>query len=129
MKHPNAQVLEQLYSNFAKGDIPGVLALCDDKITFEVKGKSKLAGKFTKADVGQKFFAKLAELAGGDYKLEVHDILASDRHAVVLASSVVNKAGEKIQLRAAHVWRFEGGKPVAWYEYPRDMYAFDQAWS
>ncbi len=129
MKHPNAQVLEQLYNHFAKGDIPAVLALCDDKITFELKGKSKLAGKFTKADVGQKFFAKLAELSGGDFKLELHDILASDRHAVALASSFFSKGGEKVQLRAAHVWRFENGKPVAWYEYPRDMYAFDQAWS
>jgi uncharacterized protein len=129
MQHPNAKILEKIYNDFAKGDIPAMLAACDDKVTFEVKGKGKLAGKFTKADVGQKFFGKIAEIAGSDYKLEVHDILASDRHGVVLVSGVVNRGGEKHSLRAAHVWRIENGRPVAWYEYPRDMYAFDAAWN
>jgi uncharacterized protein len=129
MKHPNAQVLEKIYADFAKGDIPAILNACADEVTFQVAGKSKLAGKYTKANVGREFFGKIAEIAGSDYKLEVHDIMATDRHAVALVSSVVNKKGEKIQLRAAHVWRIEGGKPVAWYEYPRDMYQFDLAWS
>lgn len=125
MKHPNAQVLENIYSHFAKGDIPGLLELCAPEITFQVAGKSKLAGKYTKASVGSGFFAKIREIAGPDYKLEVHDILASDRHGVVLVSSTVKGT----LLRGAHVWRIENGKPVAWYEYTRDLYQFDAAWA
>jgi ketosteroid isomerase-like protein len=126
--HPNAQLLEKLYADFSRGDINAVLAACDDKITFAVPGKGKLAGRYTKADFG-KFVAGLTELSGGTLKVEVHDILASDRHAVVLTTDHLTRRGEKVELRTAHVWRFEGGRPVAWYEYPRDLYQYDATWS
>ncbi len=129
MPHPNAAVLEKIYADFARGDIPSILAACDDKMTFQVAGKSKLAGKYTKENFASGFVAKLHELSGGSLKVEVHDILASDRHGVVLASDHVTKKGETIQMRTVHVWRIENGKPVAWYEYPRDMYQYDQVWS
>jgi ketosteroid isomerase-like protein len=126
MKHPNATILEKMYADFAKGDLPAMLAACDDKITFQVAGQSQVAGKFTKADFVSGFVAKLMELTGGTLKVEVHDVLASDRHGVVLASDHFTRAGQVVQLRTVHVWRFENGKPVAWYEYPRDMYQFDK---
>ncbi len=129
MQHPNALLLEKIYVEFARGDIPSLLALCDDKITFQISGKSRLAGKYTKADFAGSFMAKLGELSGGTLKVEVHDILASDRHGVVLVSDHLTRKGEKLQIRSAHVWRFESGKPVAWYEYPRDMYQFDTIWT
>lgn len=126
MSHPHAVLLEKLYADFSKGDLTAVLAACADDITFQVAGKSKLAGKFTKETFATKFVAPMMELTGNTLTLEVHDILASDRHAVVLASDLLVRNGEKKQLRTVHVWRFENGKPVAWYEYPRDMYAFDE---
>ena len=129
MSHPNGKLLEKLYADFAKGDIAAVMAVCDDKITFQVAGKSKIAGKFTKETFPSKFLAQMMELSGGTLKVEVHDILASDRHAVVLASDHLTRKGDQVQLRTAHIWRFENGKPVAWYEYPRDLYQFDAIWS
>ena len=128
-KHPNAALLEKLYADFAKGDISAVLAACGDNMTFQVSGKSRLAGKYTKANFASDFVAKLAELSSGTFKLEVHDVLASDRHGVVLASDFVTKKGETVQIRTVHVWRIENGKPVAWYEYPRDLYQYDSVWS
>lgn len=65
------------------------------------------------------------EMTAQSLKIEVHEILASDRHGVALASDHFTRKGEKVQLRTVHVWRFENGKPVAWYEYPRDLYQFD----
>ena len=127
--HPNAKILEKIYADFARGDIASFLAVCDEKMTFQVAGKSRLAGKYTKADFASGFVSKLMELSGGSLKVEVHDILASDRHGVVLASDHLVRSGGPVQLRTAHVWRFENGKPVAWYEYPRDLYHYDQIWS
>ena len=126
--HANAKILEKLYQDFAKGDLKAVLAVCADEVTFQVSGKSKLAGKYTKANFTE-FATKMHEISGGTLQVEVHDILASDRHAVVLASDHLQKNGEKIQMRTAHIWRFENGKPVAWYEYPRDMYQYDKVWN
>ena len=129
MNHPNAQLLYRLYEDFAKGDLTAVLAACGDGMTFQVAGKSKLAGKFTKENFVPGFVTPLVELSGGTIKIEVHDILASDRHGVVLASDLLTRGGKQIQLRTAHIWRFENGKPVAWYEYPRDLYQYDEIWS
>lgn len=129
MSHPNAVVLEKIYQNFSAGNIPAMLAACADEITFQMAGKSKLAGKFSKANFATSFVAPMMELTGGTLKIEVHDILASDRHGIVLASDHMVLKGEKVQLRTVHVWRFENGKPVAWYEYPRDLYAFDSIFS
>ena len=129
MNHANATLLEKIYSDFSKNDMAAVLAACADEMTFQIAGKSKLAGKFTKDTFATKFMAPMMELTGNTLKLEVHDILASDRHAVVLASHMLVRNGEKVQLRTVHVWRLENGKPVAWYEYPRDMYAYDATFS
>ncbi len=125
MNHANAILLEKIYSDFAKNDLTAVLAACANEMTFQVAGKSKLAGKFTKQTFAAKFVTPMMELSGNTLKLEVHDILASDRHAVVLASQTLIRDGNTVQMRTVHVWRFENGKPVAWYEYPRDLYAYD----
>lgn len=129
MNHPNAAILEKIYADFSKNNIPAVLAACADEITFQVAGKSKVAGKFTKTDFATRFVNPLMEMTGNTLKLEVHDILASERHAVALASHFLVREGKNVQLRTVHVWRFENGKPVAWYEYPRDLYAFDEIFS
>lgn len=129
MQHTNAKVLEKLYQDFAKGDLTSVLGACDDKVTFQIAGKSRLAGKYTKADFVSGFVSKLMELSNGTLKIETHDILASDRHGVVLATDHLTRSGKPMEYRTVHVWRFEGGKPVAWYEYPRDLYQYDAIWS
>lgn len=129
MKHANVLLLEKFYSNLTTGNVPAALELCADAVTFQVPGKSRLAGKFTKANFEQDFVSKLNEFSGGTYKLEVHDMMSSDIHATVLASSKVTRSGKTVELRTVHVWRFDGGKPLAWYEYPRDLYAFDAVWA
>ena len=121
-------LIRRIYENLAKGDVKAALAECDDKITFQVPGRSALAGKYTKADYSA-FLGRRVELSGGSHRLEVHDVMASDRHATVLASDHLTRDGQPRQLRTVHVWRIENGKPVAWYEYPRDLYQFDEAWA
>lgn len=129
MNHPNAILLEKIYADFTKRDFNAVLAACADNITFQIAGKSKIAGKFSKNTFVSGFMEPMMELSGNTLQLEVHDIMASDRHAVVLGSLHVLRNGEKKQLRTVHVWRLENGKPVAWYEYPRDLYAYDEIFS
>ncbi len=129
MNHPNASLLKQIYADYSKSDFNAVLAACADNITFQIAGKSKVAGKFSKDTFVSGFVVPMMELSGNTLQLEVHDIMASDRHAVVLASNHLLQNGEKKQLRTVHVWRLENGKPVAWYEYPRDLYAYDEIFS
>jgi ketosteroid isomerase-like protein len=129
MKHPHAAALEKFYSDFTNGDAQAAVSDCATAMTFQVPGKSKLAGKYTRDTFASEFAAKLRELSGGSFKLEVHDILVSDLHATVLGSCKLTRDGKAVELRTVHVWRFEGGKPLAGYEYPRDLYQYDAVWS
>lgn len=129
MKHPNTILLEKLYADFQKGDLKSVLAVCAESMTFQIPGKSKLSGKYDKSNVVNGFIEKLTSLSNGTFKLETHDILGSDLHAAVLATSRLTKDGKVVELRTVHIWRFQEGKPVAWYEYPRDLYQFDAIWT
>ena len=106
-----------------------MLSVCDDKMTFQIAGKSQLAGKYTKAAFAEELAPKLKKLSGGTFQSEIHDILTSDLHAAVLSTNRLTVNGKPVEYRAVHVWRFESGKPVAWYEYPRDMYQFDTIWA
>lgn len=129
MKHRHITTLEKLYADFARHDSQAVIDACSEKMTFQISGKSKLAGKYNRTEFAQDFFARLQEFSAGSFKLEVHDILASDLHATVLATSKVTREGKTVELRTVHVWRFEGDKPLAGYEYPRDLYQYDAIWS
>jgi ketosteroid isomerase-like protein len=127
-KHPHIQILEQFYAHFTPLNISKALELCTETFTFQIAGKSKLSGKFNKNTFAHDFMNRAMELSNGTFKFEVHDILASDLHATVLASSKVTRGDKTVELRTVHVWRFENGKPLAGYEYPRDLYAFDAIW-
>jgi ketosteroid isomerase-like protein len=129
MKHPNVVLLEKAYSEFSKANWEAFLSVCPEQMTFQVPGKSKLAGKFTKANFTANYANQLHELSGGTFQTEIHDVMATDLHATVLATNKVTRGGKTVELRAVHVWRFQEGKPVAWYEYPRDLYLYDSIWS
>jgi uncharacterized protein len=129
MSETNRTTIRTIYESFSSGDYSRGLGLCDPKVTFQIAGKSPLAGKYDATTFVSGLVSKWKELSGGQYKLEVHDILASDRHAVALTSVKFLKNGQSVEYRSAQVWRIENGKPVAWYEYLRDTNQFDAIWS
>ena len=127
--HPNAVFLTKLYANFSEGNFEAMLSSLPENVTFQVAGKSPLAGKFTKANFVEGFAKKLATLSSHSYQFQTHDVLASDLHGTVLGTVKVTLQGKAMELRMVHVWRFEKGVPVAGYEYTRDLYAFDAAFA
>jgi ketosteroid isomerase-like protein len=129
MKHPHAVLLTQLYADWSAGHLDAVTAVCSDAVTFQVSGKSPLAGKYTKATFASGLAGKQMELSRGTYSFEVHDILAGELHVSVLGMTKLVSQGKPVEIRTVHVWRFEGSKPLAWYVYPRDMYQYDDAWN
>lgn len=127
MNNVHATAMKEFYTAFSKGDHDAALKVCADSFSFQVPGEGKLAGKYTRANFAE-LGMKLRELSGGTFNHEVHDILASDLHATVLGTYKLVRDGKTVELRTVHVWRFEGGKPLAGYEYPRDLYQYDAIW-
>ena len=126
-----ATLLTQIYSDFKAKNFEAVLKSCSDEMTFQVPGKSPIAGKFTKANVVDALWTRQQQLSQGSFQMELHDVMTSDSqlHATAVVTYKLNYQGKVTELRTVHVWRFEKGQPLAWYEYPRDLYQFDACWS
>jgi len=124
--HPS-ESLKRLYELWHRGDIAALEAEFPANLTFEIKGQSTLAGKHDRAAFAR-LFGLMKEKSGGSFQSDVHDILVSDRHGMVLSTHKLTLAGKALEYRSVHVWRFENGKPIAGYEYLRDQYQFDQIW-
>ena len=119
--------IRRLYSLWHAGDVGGIEREFSSKLTFEIKGKSLISGKHDRAQFAR-LMIKMRELSGGTFQSEIHDMLVSDRHAMVLATHRLSRAGAALEYRSVQVWRFENGSPIAGYEYLRDHDQFQQIW-
>lgn len=129
MPHPNEDTLRALYDDFARGDLEAVLSRCADEIVFHIPGRSKLAGTYRKQEFGPGLIRTVMELTGGTFQETVDDVLANDRHGVVLATHRLQRDGRSLEYQTAHLWRFENGRLVEWWEYPQDLHQIDQVWA
>jgi ketosteroid isomerase-like protein len=129
MKHPHEEVLSQVYSELVVGNYAKAVDVCAPGFSFQIAGKSSLAGKYDRETFSSAYPSKLKTLTDGTYRFDLHEILVSDLHATVLATVKAMVRGKSHEFRVVHVWRFEGGKPLAGYEYARDLYAFDSAFA
>ena len=127
MNSAHASSLKRLYDLWLAGDVVTIEREFPAKLTFEIKGQSSLAGKHDRGAFGR-LHGKQKELTGGTFASEIHDVLVSDRHGMVLSTHRLSHAGVPLEYRSVHVWRFEEGMPIAGYEYLRDHYQFDRIW-
>jgi ketosteroid isomerase-like protein len=120
--------IKRLYQLWHAGDVASIEREFSPKLTFEIKGKTLVSGKHDRAQFAG-LMAKMKELSGGTFQSEIHDMLVSDRHAMVLATHKLTRGGAALEYRSVQVWRFENGLPIAGYEYLRDHDQFQQIWT
>jgi len=126
MAHPNDDLLRRGYDAFSRGDL-NAIPFADD-ITFHIPGKNRLAGDYAGKEKVFGFLGKVMELSGGSFRLEVHDVVAGNEHAVGLTNHSGQREGRTADYHSVHVWHVRGGKLVELWEQP-DQPAFDAFWS
>jgi len=129
MAHANEELARKGYDAFAKGDLDTIRGIFADDIIWHVGGRSPLAGDYKGTDEVFGFFAKLVELSGGSFRIDVHDILANDEHAVVLATNHAERNGKVLNDNIVGVYHNRGGKTAEAWFHPGDQYATDEFWS
>ena len=120
--------IRRLYELWHAGDVAGIEREFPPRLSFEIKGRTLISGKHDRAQFAG-LMARMKELSGGTFQSEIHDMLVSDRHALVLATHRLSRGGASLEYRSVQVWRFENGLPIAGYEYLRDHEQFQQIWS
>jgi ketosteroid isomerase-like protein len=108
--HPNAELFRRGYAAFQQGDLDTVRSLFAPDIIWHVPGNNHLSGDYRGVDDVIAQFVRNFEETGGTFKVELHDILANDEHAVALASTSGTKDGRTLDDNYVHVVHIAGGK-------------------
>jgi ketosteroid isomerase-like protein len=105
--HPNAERLRKGYDAFARGDLDALRnEFFAPDIVFHIGGNNRLTGTYKGVDEVFRFFGELMEASGGTFKLEIHDVVANDEHAVGLVRNSAERDGKRLNQNVAHVFHF-----------------------
>jgi ketosteroid isomerase-like protein len=130
MAHPNEQLIRELYVQFGKGNLDGVLALCTPDMRFHVGGHNALTGDYDREGLFR-FVGRIGQLAGPSLRIVLDDILANDERGVVLLRDRFTRqdTGKQYELRLLHVYEIRDGKLASFEDVPFDADVFDEAWA
>ena len=108
--HPNAELFKRGYAAFQSGDIDTVRSLFDDNIVWTIGGHNHFTGDYKGVDNVLGLFLQNAQETNGTFKVELHDVLVNDTHAVALATVSGEKDGRALSDRYTHVVHVADGK-------------------
>jgi ketosteroid isomerase-like protein len=127
-EHANVDLLRKGYAAYGTGDMAVLTELFADDLLWHVAGRSPVSGDYKGRDAVFGFFGKLMELSNGTAKIEVHDILANDDHAVAVVTGTATRGDVSFTGQDVHVFHLRDGKVVEFWDSPLDQYAADEFW-
>jgi len=128
--HPNAKLLERIYSPTMAGDGP---ALLDTAITepfvAHTAGHAPIGGTFVGLAAFKGHVALLRRLSGGTLRRVSIEYYADDNWAVVPQHMSASRNGQQLDMTVAGFWRFSGpGQLAEHWEAAPDEAAWDAFW-
>jgi hypothetical protein len=123
------QMVRRAYQAFGEGDFDGYMSACTDDWTFHVPGHNRMSGDFHGRDGLMALVGNVGAVAGASFREEVHDVVANDSHAVVLARHTLERDGQQHAYDTVHVYHVRDGKLAECWECPANPEAFDAAWA
>ncbi len=127
--HPNAELLRKGYEAFDKGDMAVLTGLFAEDVVWHLPGNNPLTGVHRGRDAVFGIFAKSVELSGGSFKIELHDVLANDEHAVALTRATGSRQGKQLNSLDTNVYHMSNGKITEFWSAAEDQRLTDEFWS
>ncbi len=127
--HPNAALLRKGYEAFGKGDMAVLTDLFSEDVVWHFPGNNQVSGVHRGRDAVFAIFAKTTQLSGGTFKIDLHDVLANDEHAVALTHGTASREGRQIDAVECTVYHVSGGKVTEWWSLVENGRVADEFWS
>ncbi len=128
--HPNEEIVRRLFSAFDANDMATINALFADDVVWNAPGRGVNSGRRRGKQELFTAMGRLAELTGGTLRGELHDVLASDEHVVVLQTTRGERGGHgPLEDREAIVLHVRDGRVAEVWEHPGDLHAMDAFFS
>jgi ketosteroid isomerase-like protein len=130
MAHPNEDLARRGYAAFAAGDMATLDDLFADDIVWHVGGRGPLSGDHEGKEAVMAYFGRLAQETGGNFRIELHDMLANDEHVVALTAASAERQGKSLDnARGVQVFHIRDGKVTESWFHSGDQYADDEFFS
>lgn len=130
MTQPNADLVRAASAAFGRGDLATLQEqFFAQNVVWHIAGTGPLAGDYEGAAQVMAQLGKVSALASGPLQPQLHDVLASDDHTVVLATVHAERAGKQIQLNLVHVIHAENGKATEIWTHSTDPGGAAKFWS
>ncbi len=114
--HPNAVLLRKGKEAFLRGDIETVKELLADDLVLHTSGTRPFELEYRGRDAFFGYIGQVSQLSGGTYQQEIHDVVASDEHAIALVIARGERNGRSIEYRSAEVFHIRDGRATeAWF--------------
>jgi uncharacterized protein len=113
MAHPNEEIARSEMEAALRGDFEGMLDHYTDDVVLHYPGRNPLSGTYRGKAGIRDWAGKIDELLGADGSLSrsLHDVLASDDHAIQLVSVEARRTGGRnASWNAAVVMHTRDGK-------------------
>jgi ketosteroid isomerase-like protein len=125
MAHPNEDLVRK---GFAAGprDTDAQRNRYAEDIRYHIPGRGPLAGVYEGIEQVLQMVARVFELTGGTFSMELHDVVANDEHAVALVTQHAERAGKQLTDNAVMVYHIRDGKITEIWTHSTDQYAADE---
>ena len=125
----NDELIRSGYEAFSKGDMETIARILAPDIRWTISGRNVISGTYNGQEETFAFFGKLMELTDMSFSVDVHDLLASDDHVVVLAKESASRNGKSLESDDVHVWHVADGKAVEYWAISKDQHEVDEFWA
>lgn len=130
MSHPNEDLVREGYAAFGRGDLAALQSqFFAEDIRWHYPGRSPFGGDYQGVARVVEWLGRNFEASEGTIRIELHDVVANDEHAVALFTVRAERAGKQLQDNSVQVFHIRGGKVTEVWSYPADLYATDEFWS
>jgi ketosteroid isomerase-like protein len=130
MAHPNENLVRGGFAAFQKGDLDALQnQYFTDDIRWHVPGRGPLAGDYEGIPQVLQLFVRLFERSGGTFRIELHDVVANDDHAVALFTVRGEREGKQLDDNTVQSYHVRAGKISEAWTQQTDLYAVDEFWS
>jgi ketosteroid isomerase-like protein len=116
-EHPNATVVREMTEAMNAGDMEGAASrVADDVVWHEIgraeprRGKAELAGS-------------MGDFEDFDITYEIHDVVASDDHAIVLGTAHATRGDRSLTYRTAEIYHLRDGQVTERWAFSDDTQA------
>lgn len=129
-EHPNAARIRGLFAAFRARDVEAIRGVLAENAVWHFPGRAgRLAGSHTGHAGILGFLARVGELTGGTFELELEDVLANEAHAVAFFRGRARRGDRELDNPTCLKIRLEAGRALEIWEFVWDVDEVDRFWS